>query len=459
MGPLGNSTHMLQISVPKYFLCPISLELMSDPVTLRSGQTFDRSSIQQWLDDGNSTCPVTRMPIDPDQDEPIPNHALRRMIQNWCVQNRACGVERIRTPRQPPSLKDIPNLLEQVRLKYAGTDQDSWSHDRTHLQNGRGDALEKLCMLASDRPKARNLLVRADALPVIFLCLSRSLALVGRTETLPPTEIEDILHLLALLIEEAEIGQTRVSWQPGSPEDVHVLAKVMAGTRTNIDVSRDAALVLSKAEGLVDCMKRISGEISGCMSTAACLLLEASGVPVGQGTFTTPRPSEYHAKAGLDFLLALCKPSSQMQRLATDAGVLNALCNVLRTFHHESPQQHSLTANAVNVIEAALRVWVCLCRCADGRLASWDFLGPVIGVICNVSRKASTYSIHILWLLLKHAPVGAHLARNVVDQGAYSKVMSIAHYHPSPKTRNVANKIINCIMRFVPQSQICIKMH
>ncbi|KAK1324793.1 U-box domain-containing protein 8 [Acorus calamus] len=38
------------------------MEVMSDPVILSSGHTFDRTSIQRWLDSGNRTCPVTNLP-------------------------------------------------------------------------------------------------------------------------------------------------------------------------------------------------------------------------------------------------------------------------------------------------------------------------------------------------------------------------------------------------------------
>lgn len=69
---------------PDDFKCPISLEIMSDPVILSSGHTFDRSSIQRWLDSGHRTCPITQLPL----SEPpslIPNHALRSLISNYTL--------------------------------------------------------------------------------------------------------------------------------------------------------------------------------------------------------------------------------------------------------------------------------------------------------------------------------------------------------------------------------------
>ncbi|KAK4361009.1 hypothetical protein RND71_019961 [Anisodus tanguticus] len=69
---------------PDDFRCPISLEIMSDPVILSSGHTFDRSSIQRWVDSGHRTCPITKLPI-PDPVSLIPNHALRSLISNYTL--------------------------------------------------------------------------------------------------------------------------------------------------------------------------------------------------------------------------------------------------------------------------------------------------------------------------------------------------------------------------------------
>ncbi|GFY91048.1 ARM repeat superfamily protein [Actinidia rufa] len=41
------------------FQCPISLELMTDPVIVQTGHTYDRSSILKWFKAGNPTCPKT----------------------------------------------------------------------------------------------------------------------------------------------------------------------------------------------------------------------------------------------------------------------------------------------------------------------------------------------------------------------------------------------------------------
>ncbi|KAF2284975.1 hypothetical protein GH714_033954 [Hevea brasiliensis] len=49
----------LCIKVPSFFRCQISLDVMKSPVSLCTGVTYDRTSIQRWLDSGNNTCPAT----------------------------------------------------------------------------------------------------------------------------------------------------------------------------------------------------------------------------------------------------------------------------------------------------------------------------------------------------------------------------------------------------------------
>ncbi|XP_038890637.1 U-box domain-containing protein 9-like [Benincasa hispida] len=72
--------------VPEEFRCPISGELMNDPVLLITGQTYDRFFIEQWFHEGHNTCPRTNEVL---SDMSItPNRLLRSMISQWCLDNR-----------------------------------------------------------------------------------------------------------------------------------------------------------------------------------------------------------------------------------------------------------------------------------------------------------------------------------------------------------------------------------
>ncbi|CAN4124228.1 unnamed protein product [Withania somnifera] len=77
------------------FRCPITLEIMSDPVTIASGHTYDRSSILKWFRAGNCTCPKTGERLT--SIDLVPNLALKLLIKQYCYVN---GIPFVETGRQ-----------------------------------------------------------------------------------------------------------------------------------------------------------------------------------------------------------------------------------------------------------------------------------------------------------------------------------------------------------------------
>ena len=65
-------------NIPSEFKCPISLELMKDPVVASDGCTYERDSIQKWLAEHN-TSPATNEPLQ-----------SRLLFQNRALRNLMC---------------------------------------------------------------------------------------------------------------------------------------------------------------------------------------------------------------------------------------------------------------------------------------------------------------------------------------------------------------------------------
>ena len=65
---------------PADFICPITTELMSDPVMAADGHSYERSAIERWLAT-KSTSPMTGEALV--HSFLAPNHTLRRMIREW----------------------------------------------------------------------------------------------------------------------------------------------------------------------------------------------------------------------------------------------------------------------------------------------------------------------------------------------------------------------------------------
>ncbi|TQE07249.1 hypothetical protein C1H46_007159 [Malus baccata] len=73
------------VPIPADFCCPLSLELMTDPVIVASGQTYERTFIKNWIGLGLTVCPKTRQTLA--HTNLIPNYTVKALIANWCESN------------------------------------------------------------------------------------------------------------------------------------------------------------------------------------------------------------------------------------------------------------------------------------------------------------------------------------------------------------------------------------
>lgn len=65
---------------PEEHCCPISYEVMVDPVIAADGHAYERVQIERWLQD-KKTSPLTNAPLATEVLYPV--HALKSMIDNW----------------------------------------------------------------------------------------------------------------------------------------------------------------------------------------------------------------------------------------------------------------------------------------------------------------------------------------------------------------------------------------
>ncbi|KAL6651270.1 hypothetical protein ACP70R_010195 [Stipagrostis hirtigluma subsp. patula] len=80
---IGNQDQFpIFITVPSDFLCPLTRQIFNNPVTIETGQTFERHAIKHWLDKGFRMCPVTGQRLE-SLSVPDTNRVLKRLIDNW----------------------------------------------------------------------------------------------------------------------------------------------------------------------------------------------------------------------------------------------------------------------------------------------------------------------------------------------------------------------------------------
>ncbi|KAL5557701.1 hypothetical protein UlMin_033912 [Ulmus minor] len=81
------------------FVCPLTKQVMCDPVTLENGQTFERAAIEKWFkecrDSGRTlVCPLTLKQLR--STDLKPSIALRNTIEEWTARNEAAQLDMAR---------------------------------------------------------------------------------------------------------------------------------------------------------------------------------------------------------------------------------------------------------------------------------------------------------------------------------------------------------------------------
>ncbi|KAL5220179.1 hypothetical protein ABZP36_024892 [Zizania latifolia] len=142
------------LMIPNDFLCPITLAIMTDPVIVASGQTYERRNIQKWLDSGERTCPKMRQPLA--HLSLAPNYALKNLILQWCEKNKVELQKREPDPvaeQDERRGEDIPSLVEGL--------------SSIHLDVQR-KAVKKIRMLSKECPENRTLIADSGGISALI---------------------------------------------------------------------------------------------------------------------------------------------------------------------------------------------------------------------------------------------------------------------------------------------------
>ena len=74
-----------EVTHPENFICPISFDLMTDPLVSIYGHHYQKEAIIGWLSEGNCTCPLTRKPLT--LRMLVSDSRLKSNIKGWMLQN------------------------------------------------------------------------------------------------------------------------------------------------------------------------------------------------------------------------------------------------------------------------------------------------------------------------------------------------------------------------------------
>ncbi|KZV40943.1 U-box domain-containing protein 44-like [Dorcoceras hygrometricum] len=180
-----NSLGMQPLEPLMTFSCPITKEVMVDPVETPLGYTFERSSIEKWLAD-NQTCPLTSTPLD--SSILRPNKTLRQSIEEWQERNTmiilASLKSRISSAGQEEvlvCLNQLLDLCEQREIHQEWLILEDYIptlFELLHVKDRsiRNKTLQILCLLAKYNDDAKEIIAKVEnSIKYIVQSLGRQL--------------------------------------------------------------------------------------------------------------------------------------------------------------------------------------------------------------------------------------------------------------------------------------------
>ncbi|XP_010247286.1 PREDICTED: E3 ubiquitin-protein ligase PUB22 [Nelumbo nucifera] len=405
---------MDQIDIPPYFICPISLEIMRDPVTVSTGITYDRECIEKWVFSGkNKTCPVTKQVLS-DVDL-TPNHTLRRLIQAWCTLNASKGIERFPTPKPPVDKAEIAKILNDAKLPQ--------------LQMR---CLRKLKLMASESDRNKRCMEAAGV--VQFLA---SIVKNGSS-----TPVEDV-------VEDGVLEFTTAS-----DEALSLLY--------HLQISQSSLKSLMNREGeFVGCLTRVLQRGNYQSRAYASLLLKSMFEVADPNQLISLRTelfveivnllrdqiSHQASKAALKVLIELC-PWGRNRIKAVEAGAVSVVIELL------------LDASEKRASEMMLVVLDQLCGCAEGRaelLKHAAGLAVVSKKILRVSHLATERGVRILSSISRYSATPSVL-QEMLNLGVVSKLCLVLQVDCGVKTMEKVREILRLHSRAWKKSP-CILPH
>ena len=104
--------------IPEDFVCPITKDVMEDPVLANDGYTYERIAIMQYVvNEGKS--PMTRQEMN--EAQLMPNRALKSIIEKWRTENQTN--EEGNNESQEAMNEDIYFDVETKLCKYKNTNE------------------------------------------------------------------------------------------------------------------------------------------------------------------------------------------------------------------------------------------------------------------------------------------------------------------------------------------------
>ncbi|XP_057477812.1 U-box domain-containing protein 21-like [Actinidia eriantha] len=396
----------MELTIPSHFKCPISLDVMKDPVALSTGITYDRESIEKWIESGNHTCPITNQVLK--SLEPIPNHAIRKMIQNWCEENKSRCVERIPTPRVPMTSFEASEILS--RLAEARRRGDA---------EGCLAAVGKVRGLMAESERNRRCMVACGAGRSLSEAFERfSAGYFGKNSVL----LGEIISALPMIFPLGDEAKSHL-WKASSLDSMAWFLKCgdLTGRRNAVLVMREI-VSSSSQENIIALV-----EIEGILEALFKLVKNPICTKTTKGSLTII----YH------MVTSSQSPQNEVRRRLIDMGMVFLLLEML-----VDPEK--------GICERALGILDGLCDCEEGRekaLAHPLTVPILVKKLLRLSNLATEFSVSMLWKLCQCREGGqrGHVLVEALQVGAFQKLLLLLQVGCGEETKEKASEVLKML--------------
>lgn len=385
----GRESEELQLNVPSFFRCPISLDVMKSPVSLSTGVTYDRSSIQRWLEDGNNTCPATMQVLS--TNDLIPNHTLYRLIQLW----------------SHPSVNDADqqhqrNSEDLIRDIESSVDLLPYLRRLACLVR-ETDGVDRLARIQSCIPALNDILIRREGdFEIIDLTVDILAFVLSNTKN-----YEDVKAL-------------------ASSNTISSLLAFLRSDNCSFESRTNVVRVLERISSHRPESKHLVESTPGILSEVIRLLFEA------QEESTTKNTEDRDAaiEAVLSYLVSVSLTSPQVVRSEIVHSLGKLLC--------QPSISKSTAEKVIKLLETAS-------TCPEGRVAICDdariVLPAIVEKMMKVSTEATEHGVAVLWNVRRlFRDPKAHVA--VSMSNVLTKILLLMQSNCSSATRKMAGDLL-----------------
>ncbi|KAH6772887.1 hypothetical protein C2S51_011291 [Perilla frutescens var. frutescens] len=379
---------------PRDFRCPISMEIMKDPVTISTGVTYERKNIEKWFRTyKKTTCPATMQCIE--GFETTPNHTLNRLIVAW----RDLQAEQSGSPPPPASPKH-----EELAAALGAIDSTPFKVTclrklRSIVKAGDDEVKEDFKRLGGVEVLVRimeQVLVENSDFAAFRACEEA----LGVLHLIPVTDDDE--QIVQMLMSSDCMKSTAIVLQRGSAEArfsaISTFEKMAKADYQWNYVAQDQGVDFFKSV-----LEIVSDEI--CSKASSC---------------------------ALKLLIQIMEASKKSRLKAIEAG---AICTLVELLPESSRSK----------CEKIMQLIKLLCECAEGRLAFTEHglgIAAVSKKMLNVSSGATKFGVKIMWLISSF-----HSTEKVLEDmlvyGAVKRLVALLHVAAGQSTtRDRAVKIL-----------------